>query len=117
MQFGGEVLTGGGDDGIIEERARHYIRGEHGYFMRSVSDGNSGGGSGGGKGEGGNKPKAPKMSKGEYRKIVSEINTNYSRYAGKTKCIHYSVWNNNYYTYCFMNYGFDNYEFTAKRRE
>lgn len=34
----------------VEERGRHYIKGEHGYFMGSVSDGMSGGGSGGGSG-------------------------------------------------------------------
>ena len=33
---------------ILEARGRHYIKGEHGYFMGSYSDGMSGGGSGGG---------------------------------------------------------------------
>lgn len=32
---------------ILEARGRHYIKGEHGYFMGSVSDGHSGGSSGG----------------------------------------------------------------------
>lgn len=33
---------------IMELRKRHYIKGEHGYFMGSVSDGGTGGASGGG---------------------------------------------------------------------
>ena len=33
------MLTEDGEGGIIEERGRHYIKGEHGYFMGSVSDG------------------------------------------------------------------------------
>ena len=33
---------------ILEARGRHYIKGEHGYFMGSYSDGMPGGGSGGG---------------------------------------------------------------------
>lgn len=37
-QLGENGLTDGEDGGIIEERARHYIRGEHGHFMGSVSD-------------------------------------------------------------------------------
>ena len=37
-QLGENGLTVGEDGGIIEERARHYIRGEHGHFMGSVSD-------------------------------------------------------------------------------
>ena len=32
---------------ILEARGRHYIKGEHGYFMGSVSDGQTGGSSGG----------------------------------------------------------------------
>lgn len=36
-------LTAGGEGGIIEERARHYIRGDHGRFNGSYSDGNDGG--------------------------------------------------------------------------
>lgn len=35
---------------ILEARGRHWIKGEHGYFMGSVSDGMSGGGSSGGSG-------------------------------------------------------------------
>ena len=57
-----------------------------------------------------------KMSKGEARKISSEISTNYARYEGKTKCMHYSLWNNSYYTYYFENRGFGNYIFTKKEK-
>ncbi|MGN1118876.1 MAG: hypothetical protein ACI4Q4_00860 [Oscillospiraceae bacterium] len=34
-QIKAQGLTDGGKGDIIEERARHYIRGEHGYFMGS----------------------------------------------------------------------------------
>lgn len=32
-QLGENGLTDGEGGGIIEERSRHYIRGEHGHFM------------------------------------------------------------------------------------
>lgn len=57
-----------------------------------------------------------RLAKGEYKKIVSEINTNYGKYEGKEYCIHPSVWHDKYYTYEFINYGFDDYEFKRKRR-
>lgn len=65
----------------------------------------------------GSVPMGVRMSKGEYRKIVSEINTNYGKYQGEKNCIHFSLWKDKYYSYKFINYGFDNYKFTKKRRE
>ncbi len=109
-------LTSGGNDDIIEDRARHYTRGGHGYFTGSVSDGNSGGSGGkGGKG-GGRKSSSHKvrLSKKEYGKIVSEINTNYSKYKDNKICYHNSFWNKSYFTYKFLNKGFDDYDFLEK---
>lgn len=55
-----------------------------------------------------------KMSKAEIKKVSSEISTNYSRYAGKKKCVHYSLWRNEYYQYRFINNGFADYVFFKK---
>lgn len=43
-----EHLTDEQIHAILEARGRHWIKGEHGYFAGSVSDGGSGGGAGGG---------------------------------------------------------------------
>lgn len=57
-----------------------------------------------------------KLAKGEYKKITSEISTNYSKYAGKKHGVHHSLWRDKYYTYEFVNNGFGNYEFVRKKR-
>lgn len=96
----GKPLTGDTHDGIIEPEIRkkdNWIKGKGGRFAGSV-------------------PRGVHMSKGEYRKIVSEINTNYGKYQGKEYCIHHSLWKDKFYCYKFVNYGFDNYKFTKKRR-
>ena len=109
-KMGEKTLINSAESGIIEERySPDQDRDEYGKFCGP-------GGGNGGKSAKGGKRKPPKLSKGEYRKIVSEINTNYSRYEGKQHCTHYSLWNNRYYTYEFINYGFDNYSFVGKRR-
>ena len=55
-----------------------------------------------------------KMSKAEIKKVSSEISTNYSRYAGKKNCLHYSLWRDEYYQYRFINNGFADYYFVKK---
>ena len=55
-----------------------------------------------------------KMSKAEIKKVSSEISTNYSRYAGKKNCVHYSLWRNEYFAYHFKNNGFADYDFVKK---
>lgn len=55
-----------------------------------------------------------KMSKAEIKKVSSEISTNYSRYAGKKNCLHYSLWRDEYYQYRFINNGFADYDFVKK---
>ena len=46
----------------------------------------------------------------EKAQILSEINTNYTKYEGKPLCIHMSYGiDNRAYWYYFENYGFDNY--------
>lgn len=58
-----------------------------------------------------------KLSKKEYRKVVSEINTVYhSRYEGKRVCYHPTLWRDKYYTYRFKNHGFDDYEFEERKK-
>lgn len=99
------TLTHGEPDGIMEERAKSNGKGskklnyaqdpQTGKMMGSI-------------------PMGIRMSKGEYRKIVSEINTNYRKYEGKEVCTHFSIWNNKYFAYDFINGGFDNYIFTGK---
>ena len=50
------------------------------------------------------------LSAEEYKKIVSEINSNYDFYNGKMFAAHISVGiDNNYYIYYFVNRGFDDY--------
>lgn len=95
-----KTLTRGAQGDIIETEIRkktNWVKGKGGKFAGSV-------------------PMGVRMSKGEYRKIVSEINTNYRKYEGKEKCTHYSLWKGTYYGYKFVNYGFDNYKFTKKGR-
>lgn len=92
-------LTAGGQSGIIEERGKtNWVKGSRGRFAGSV-------------------PAGVRLSKGEYRKIVSEINTNYGKYSGKRLCYHHSIWKDKYFTYEFLNNGFDDYQFTGKRSE
>lgn len=55
-----------------------------------------------------------KMNKAEIKKVSSEISTNYSRYAGKKKCLHYTLWHDEYFAYYFINNGFADYIFTKK---
>lgn len=51
----------------------------------------------------------------EYAKIVSEINTNYRKYSGKRKAIHFSYGiDNRSYAYYFENYDFDAYRIYAR---
>lgn len=53
----------------------------------------------------------------EYAKIVSEINTLYSKYADRKVAVHYSFGvDNRPYVYTFKNYGFNEYEFISRRR-
>ena len=55
------------------------------------------------------------LTKEEYAKIVSEINTNYKKYEGKGIFVHRSVGpDNKYYLYFFENRGFDDYIFLDK---
>ena len=92
-------LTPGGGGDIMEERKKiNWVKGSKGRFA-------------------GNAPVGVRLSKGEYRKIVSEINTNYGKYAGKRLCYHRSIWKDKYFTYEFLNNGFDDYLFTGKRSE
>lgn len=57
-----------------------------------------------------------KMSKAEIKKVSSEISTNYRKYAGKKKCLHYTLWHDEYFAYYFINNGFADYTFTKKVR-
>lgn len=96
----GKALTDSGENAIIEPEIRkknNWVKGKGGRFAGSV-------------------PMGVHMSKGEYRKIVSEINTNYGKYQGKKVCYHHSIWKDKYFTYEFGNNGFDNYIFTDKRK-
>ena len=50
------------------------------------------------------------LSKVEYAKICSEINTNYGKYEGKAFAVHMSYGTDNRpYWYYFENHGYDNY--------
>lgn len=94
------TLTRGAQHDIIETEIRrktNWVKGKGGKFAGSV-------------------PMGVRMSKGEYRKIVSEINTNYGKYAGKKRCVHFSIWKDTYYRYSFINNGFDDYTFIDKGR-
>ena len=54
---------------ILEARGRHYIKGEHGYFMGSYSDGMPGGGSGGGSSGGFSSGNAKEFVESTYEQI------------------------------------------------
>ena len=55
------------------------------------------------------------LSRREYAKIVSEINTNYELYRGKGFCVHYTVGaDDRYYMYYFENHGYDDYNIFEK---
>lgn len=91
-----------GDEGdIIAEKRYNDKHDEKGLFA------SNGGGSATGTG-------SLKMSKAEIKKVSSEISTNYSRYAGKKNCLHYSLWRDEYYQYRFINNGFADYDFVKK---
>lgn len=50
------------------------------------------------------------LDRAEYAKICREINTNYSKYEGKTYAVHISYGiDNKPYWYYFENHGYDNY--------
>ena len=64
------------------------------------------------------------LSKSEYAKIISEINTNYTLYRNKSVAAHYSYGADHVaYVYFFENHGFDDYvifarmEITERREE
>lgn len=63
-----------------------------------------------------NSDERPFLSKSEYAKIVSEINTDYfTVYKDQPFAIHFSVGDDNrYYAYYFINNGFDDYTFVGK---
>lgn len=90
-------LKNGDEGGIITEKRHNDKHDEKGRFARK------GGAS-------------LKMSKAEIKKVSSEISTNYSRYAGKKKCLHYTLWHDEYFAYYFINNGFADYTFTKKVR-
>lgn len=90
-------LQSGGEGDIITEKRHNDKHDEKGRFARK--DGAS-----------------LKMSKAEIKKVSSEISTNYSRYAGKKKCLHYMLWHDEYFAYYFINNGFADYTFTKKVR-
>ena len=55
------------------------------------------------------------LTKKEYAKIVSEINTNYELYKDEFLAIHTSVGlDNRYYAYYFENHGFDEYNIVER---
>lgn len=98
---GNAHLTNDSERSIMELRKKsNWVKGAKGRFAGSVPL------------SGGTKP--IRLSKGEYRKIVSEINTNYQKYEGRRECYHNSLWKNNYFTYKFINNGFDDYKFIGK---
>ena len=94
-------LQNGGEGDIIAEKRYNDKHDEKGRFARK--DGGSATGTG-----------SLKMSRAEIKKVSSEISTNYSRYAGKKNCVHYSLWCNEYYQYRFINNGFADYDFIKK---
>ena len=63
-----------------------------------------------------NSDEDPLLSKAEYAKIVSEINTDYfAVYENHRNAVHFSVGlDNRYYAYYFINNGFDDYVFVGK---
>ena len=53
----------------------------------------------------------------EYKKIISEINSNYDLYKGKSHATHLSLGiNGGYYIYYFENRGFDDYTIVKRVR-
>lgn len=96
-------LQNGGEGDIIAEKRYNDKHDEKGLFARK--DGGSATGTG-----------SLKMSRAEIKKVSSEISTNYSRYAGKKNCVHYSLWRNEYYLYRFTNNGFADYVFYKKEK-
>lgn len=97
----GAGLQSGDEGGIIAEKRYNKYHDSKGRF--ASKNGGSATGTG-----------LLKMSKAEIKKVSSEISTNYSRYAGKKKCVHYSLWRNEYYQYRFINNGFADYVFFKK---
>ena len=55
------------------------------------------------------------LDTGEYAKIYNEINTNYSKFEGKEKCVHLSYYGEKAYMYYFENHGFDNYNIYMRK--
>lgn len=52
---------------------------------------------------------------GEYKKVISEINTEYAKYKDQKKAVHYSVdLEGNYALYYFENHGFNDYNIVEK---
>ena len=94
-------LQNGGEGDIIAEKRYNKYHDSKGRF--ASKNGGSATGTG-----------LLKMSKAEIKKVSSEISTNYSRYAGNKKCVHYSLWRNEYYQYRFINNGFADYVFFKK---
>lgn len=94
-------LQSGDEGGIIAEKRYNKYHDSKGRF--ASKNGGSATGTG-----------LLKMSKAEIKKVSSEISTNYSRYAGKKKCVHYSLWHNEYFAYHFKNNGFADYDFVKK---
>ena len=55
------------------------------------------------------------LSPTEYKKITSEISSNYKIYEGKEYAAHISIGTDNgYYIYYFVNKGFDDYTIVKK---
>lgn len=94
-------LQSGDEGGIIAEKRYNKYHDSKGRF--ASKNGGSATGTG-----------LLKMSKAEIKKVSSEISTNYSRYAGKKNCLHYSLWRDEYYQYRFINNGFADYDFVKK---
>lgn len=96
-------LQGGDEGGIIAEKRYNKYHDSKGLF--ASKDGGSATGTG-----------SLKMSRAEIKKVSSEISTNYRKYAGKKKCLHYTLWHDEYFAYYFINNGFADYTFTKKVR-
>ena len=94
-------LQSGGEGGIIAEKRYNKYHDSKGLFASKDSGSATGTGS-------------LKMSRAEIKKVSSDISTNYSRYAGKKNCLHYSLWHDEYYQYRFINHGFAHYDFVKK---
>ncbi len=57
------------------------------------------------------------LSYSEYAKIISEINTNYAKYEGKSFAVHMSYGIDNVaYWYYFENHGYNNYNIYMRVR-